>query len=179
MNTDFSHCNVLIIGDVMLDKYYMGKVDRISPEAPVPVVNITREESRLGGASNVANNIAALGGKATLMGIVGYDLMGKEIVRMAKQQGIQTALLKGSAPTITKARIIGGKQQIVRIDYEEKITMSALERNHFINIVNKVIVDAGIIVLSDYGKGVITPELAQEIISLAQATTKAIIVDPT
>ncbi|MGL5683006.1 MAG: D-glycero-beta-D-manno-heptose-7-phosphate kinase [Marinifilaceae bacterium] len=178
MNTDFSHCNVLIIGDVMLDKYYIGKVDRISPEAPVPVVNITKEESRLGGASNVAHNVVALGGKATLMGVVGYDFMGKEIERMAKQHGIGTSLLKGTAPTITKARVIGGKQQIVRIDYEERISLSELEQEHFINNVNNLIHDAGIVVLSDYGKGVITNELAQRIIQIAQAVNKPILVDP-
>ena len=80
---DFSNCKILIVGDVMLDKYYFGKVERISPEAPVPIVNIVTEESRLGGASNVANNISSLGGQATLCGAVGYDFFGKEIERMA------------------------------------------------------------------------------------------------
>ena len=118
---DFSNSKILIVGDVMLDKYYFGKVDRISPEAPVPIVNIQKEESRLGGASNVANNIVSLGGHSLLCGVIGHDLFGKEIERISRHKNIDTFLLKTSSPTITKARIIGGKQQIVRVDYDGKI----------------------------------------------------------
>ena len=122
---DFSNSKILIVGDVMLDKYYFGKVDRISPEAPVPIVNIQKEESRLGGASNVANNIVSLGGHSLLCGVIGHDLFGKEIERISRHKNIDTFLLKTSSPTITKARIIGGKQQIVRVDYEDKSELNA------------------------------------------------------
>ena len=109
MDLNFNSCKILIVGDVMLDKYYFGKVERISPEAPVPIVNIVNEESRLGGASNVANNITSLGGQATLCGAIGHDFFGKEIERMARQKKIKTGFVKTEQPTITKARIIGGK----------------------------------------------------------------------
>ena len=89
MDLNFNSCKILIVGDVMLDKYYFGKVERISPEAPVPIVNIVTEESRLGGASNVANNITSLGGQATLCGAIGYDFFGKEIERMAHRKFCQ------------------------------------------------------------------------------------------
>lgn len=107
MKLNFNDCKILIVGDVMLDKYYFGKVERISPEAPVPIVNIVTEESRLGGASNVANNITSLGGQATLCGAIGHDFFGKEIERMAHRKGIKTDFVKTEQPTITKARVIG------------------------------------------------------------------------
>ena len=103
MDLNFNSCKILIVGDVMLDKYYFGKVERISPEAPVPIVNIVNEESRLGGASNVANNITSLGGQATLCGAIGHDFFGKEIERMARQKKIKTGFVKTEQPTITKA----------------------------------------------------------------------------
>ena len=128
---DFSNCKILIVGDVMLDKYYFGKVERISPEAPVPIVNIVTEESRLGGASNVANNISSLGGQATLCGAVGYDFFGKEIERMAHRKGIRTEFIKTEQPTITKARVIGGRQQIVRLDYEQRLEVPEKTKEDF------------------------------------------------
>ena len=100
---NFSDCKILIVGDVMLDKYYFGTVERISPEAPVPIVNITKEESRLGGAANVANNIASLGGHPLLCGTVGHDFQGRELERISKQKQISTLLLHTVNPTITKA----------------------------------------------------------------------------
>lgn len=178
MKLDFEACNIVIIGDVMLDKYYIGRVDRISPEAPVPVVNITREESRLGGASNVANNVAALGGRSTLIGVVGRDFFGKEIERLAKNNGILTQLIRTEAPTITKARIIGGKQQIVRIDYEEKIRLSEEVRKQLVSSTRQCLDESGIIVLSDYGKGVVSAELCQAIIEMAIAKQHIVVVDP-
>ena len=139
---NFSDCKILIVGDVMLDKYYFGTVERISPEAPVPIVNITKEESRLGGAANVANNIASLGGHPLLCGTVGHDFQGRELERISKQKQISTLLLHTVNPTITKARIIGGKQQIVRVDYENKNAIpyedkKILQENTFIAAIGK------------------------------------------
>ena len=140
---DFSNSKILIVGDVMLDKYYFGKVDRISPEAPVPIVNIQKEESRLGGASNVANNIVSLGGHSLLCGVIGRDLFGKEIERISRHKNIDTFLLKTSSPTITKARIIGGKQQIVRVDYEDKSELNADNKKLFRDTISRILPEQG------------------------------------
>ena len=175
---DFSKCKVLIIGDIMLDKYYFGSVERISPEAPVPVVNIKKEESRLGGASNVANNIASLGATAMLCGAIGHDFFGKEIERMAKKRNIGLSLTASSQPTITKARIIGGKQQIVRLDYEEKLELAEEEITTFKCNIHKLLPSYQILVISDYGKGFISDSLCKFLIEEARHLQIPIIIDP-
>ena len=158
---DFSNSKILIVGDVMLDKYYFGKVDRISPEAPVPIVNIQKEESRLGGASNVANNIVSLGGHSLLCGVIGHDLFGKEIERISRHKNIDTFLLKTSSPTITKARIIGGKQQIVRVDYEDKSELNADNKKLFRDTISRI-----------------SEDLCRYLIKLAHKYDKKVIIDP-
>ena len=155
---DFSNYKVLIVGDVMLDKYYFGQVERISPEAPVPIVNIRKEESRLGGASNVANNIASLGGQTLLCGTIGHDFFGREIENISHRRHIHTFLLRTSNPTITKARIIGGKQQIVRVDYEEKNGLSENEKQQLKEKISQALPEYHILVISDYGKGLISED---------------------
>ena len=173
---DFSNSKILIVGDVMLDKYYFGKVDRISPEAPVPIVNIQKEESRLGGASNVANNIVSLGGHSLLCGVIGHDLFGKE--RISRHKNIDTFLLKTSSPTITKARIIGGKQQIVRVDYEDKSELNADNKKLFRDTISRILPEYDILVISDYGKGLISEDLCRYLIKLAHKYDKKVIIDP-
>lgn len=175
---NFSNSKVLIVGDIMLDKYYFGNVERISPEAPVPVVNIKKEESRLGGASNVANNISSLGGQVLLCGAVGHDFFGKEIERMAKKKNISLSLIKTAHPTITKARIIGGKQQIVRLDYEERVSLSAAETEGLKQNVAEQLANYQILVISDYGKGFITEEICHFLIKEAKKQHKTVIIDP-
>ena len=175
---DFSNSKILIVGDVMLDKYYFGKVDRISPEAPVPIVNIQKEESRLGGASNVANNIVSLGGHSLLCGVIGHDLFGKEIERISRHKNIDTLLLKTSSPTITKARIIGGKQQIVRVDYEDKSELNADNKKLFRDTISRILPEYDILVISDYGKGLISEDLCRYLIKLAHKYDKKVIIDP-
>lgn len=175
---DFSNSKILIVGDIMLDKYYFGSVDRISPEAPVPVVNIKQEDSRLGGASNVANNISSLGGQVMLCGAVGHDFFGKEIERMARKKSIALTLHKTSYPTITKARIIGGKQQIVRLDYEEKIVLSETEQAEIRHIIQDTLPGYDLLVISDYGKGFISEELCRFMIIEAKRLQKPVIIDP-
>lgn len=162
----------------MLDKYYFGKVERISPEAPVPVVNIKKEETRLGGASNVAHNISSLGGQVLLYGAIGHDFFGKEIERMARQKNIGTVLVKNSFPTITKARIIGGKQQIVRLDFEEKISLSPKEEEALKESIAAVLGQYDILIVSDYGKGLISESLCQFLITLARENQLPVIIDP-
>ena len=178
MDLNFNSCKILIVGDVMLDKYYFGKVERISPEAPVPIVNIVTEESRLGGASNVANNITSLGGQATLCGAIGYDFFGKEIERMAHRKGIKTDFVKTEQPTITKARIIGGRQQIVRIDYEQHLELSEKAREDFQTHLASLFQEFPTLVISDYGKGMISEELCSFLIKTAKSHRTRVIVDP-
>lgn len=178
MDLNFNTCKILIVGDIMLDKYYFGKVERISPEAPVPIVNIVTEESRLGGASNVANNISSLGGQAVLCGAVGYDFFGKEIERMAHRKGIQTDFIKTEQPTITKARIIGGRQQIVRLDYEQHLELSEKTTENFKNQLSSLLHDMPTLVISDYGKGLISEEICTFLIQAAKQDGTRVIVDP-
>lgn len=178
MALDFSNSKVLIVGDIMLDKYYFGSVERISPEAPVPVVNIKKEENRLGGAANVANNICELGGQAFLCGTIGYDFFGKEVERITRDKHISASLLRTQQPTITKARIIGGKQQIVRLDYEENIRLTSEEEQKLLEHITSTLSGCRILVISDYGKGLITEHLCQEMIRRAHERNITVIVDP-
>lgn len=175
---DFSDSKILIVGDVMLDKYYFGCVERISPEAPVPIVNILKEESRLGGAANVANNIASLGGHTLLCGTIGHDFFGKEIERISRQKNIRTVLLKTLCPTITKARIIGGKQQIVRVDYEDKAAISSTNKRLLKETIHAYLPEYDILVISDYGKGLISEEVCHFLIRQARKADKKVIIDP-
>lgn len=177
-NLNFVTGKVLIVGDVMLDKYYFGKVERISPEAPVPIVNIQKEESRLGGAANVANNIASLGGQPLLCGVTGRDFYGKELEHISKDKNIRTLLLHGNCPTITKARIIGGKQQIVRVDYEGKTALSNEDKKLFQNKILELLPAYDILIISDYGKGLISEDLCNYLIRKANKLNKKIIIDP-
>lgn len=177
-NINFSNGKILIVGDVMLDKYYFGSVERISPEAPVPIVNIRKEESRLGGAANVANNIASLGGQTLLCGTIGHDLLGKELERISRQKNIKTMLLRTPCPTITKARIIGGKQQIVRVDYEDRSALRNEDKKLLQEAVSANLSDYDILVISDYGKGLITEEFCSYLIRHAKKAGKKIIIDP-
>lgn len=175
---DFSNSKIFIIGDIILDKYYFGTVERISPEAPVPIVTIRKEESRLGGAANVANNIASLGGQTMLCGVIGHDLFGKEVERISRQKQIKTLLLKSSNPTTTKARIIGSKQQIVRVDYADYAELKDEDLRTLRTFVQTHLPDYDILVISDYGKGLISEELSTFLIRYAHKIGKKIIVDP-
>lgn len=177
-NINFSNGKILIVGDVMLDKYYFGSVERISPEAPVPIVNIRKEESRLGGAANVANNIASLGGQTLLCGTIGHDLLGKELERISRQKNIKTMLLHTPCPTITKARIIGGKQQIVRVDYEDRSALRNEDKKLLQEAISANLSDYDILVISDYGKGLITEEFCSYLIRHAKKAGKKVIIDP-
>lgn len=175
---NFSNNKILIVGDVMLDKYYFGNVERISPEAPVPIVSICKEESRLGGAANVANNIASLGGQTLLCGVIGHDFFGKEIEQISRQKNIKTFLLKNLCPTITKARIIGGKQQIVRVDYENKTVLKSEDNKLLKEKIDTLLSEYDILVISDYGKGLISEEFCSYLIRHAHKIGKKIIIDP-
>ena len=172
---DFSAARVLVVGDLMLDRYWFGDVDRISPEAPVPVVLVRRSEERLGGAANVALNVAGLGAGATLIGVVGDDEPGRRVTALAHERGIDAHLeIDPLLPTTIKLRVIGRQQQLLRIDFEQTPDERVLARKF--ESLRARIDDAQVLVLSDYGKG----GLAQigRMIALARAAARTIVVDP-
>jgi len=168
-------CRILVIGDVMLDRYWFGEVERISPEAPVPVVRVARREDRLGGAANVARNIVALGAQATLVGIVGSDEAGQCIQRLAGEAGIEAALVADAGlPTTLKMRVLGRQQQLLRVDFEEHPGAAALDGIDA--EVASHLAGHDVVVLSDYAKGTLTR--VEALIAAARAAGVPVLVDP-
>lgn len=172
---DFSATRILVVGDVMLDRYWFGDVQRISPEAPVPVVRVQRSDERLGGAANVARNAAVLGAKVALVGVVGDDEPGRRIESLAHGLGIDCRLaVEPGLPTTIKLRVIGRQQQLLRIDFEQAPGEPTLARK--LDAVNELLPDAQVLVLSDYGKGSLVQ--IEAIVGEALAAGKQVIVDP-
>ncbi|MGB7479458.1 MAG: D-glycero-beta-D-manno-heptose-7-phosphate kinase [Burkholderiaceae bacterium] len=166
---------ILVAGDVMLDRYWFGEVNRISPEAPVPVVRIEKREERLGGAANVARNIAALGAQSGLLGIVGRDEAGDAVDQMLATAGIQSFLQRDPAiSTIIKLRVIGRQQQLLRIDFEHPPGQLVLRDK--LTRFNALLPQHDLVVLSDYAKGALT-DVAQ-MIAAARECGKRVLVDP-
>ncbi len=166
---------VLIVGDAMLDRYWFGAVERISPEAPVPVVKVDREEERLGGAANVALNVKALGGQATLLTVVGEDEPAAHLRQMLERAGIRTLL--GTDPklyTIVKLRVIGRAQQLLRIDFENQPDHEVLAG--MLAEFERVLPEHDAVLFSDYGKGGL--EHIPRMIELARGAGKPVLVDP-
>jgi D-beta-D-heptose 7-phosphate kinase/D-beta-D-heptose 1-phosphate adenosyltransferase len=176
----FRGAKVLVIGDAMLDEYVIGAVSRISPEAPVPVLDVRSRYSSAGGAANVAMNVASLGASADLAGITGNDNAGICLRQLLRARGIDDEyLIKDSERgTISKTRIIAGQQQICRIDHEERSDISASLLAKLLAVVAAPLNDCGVVVLSDYAKGTLTTECCRRIIQLAHALGKPVIVDP-
>ena len=148
-----SKSNIVVFGDVMLDRYVSGSVDRVSPEAPVPVLKPIKEEIRLGGAANVALNLSSLGSKVSLIGISGKDSSSAQILNLLKENKIKSELVKSSLPTITKLRLLSSKQQLLRVDNEEEFTKddwSSAKRRFDKSISLK---GNNLLIISDYGKG--------------------------
>ncbi len=171
----FSKAHLLVVGDVMLDRYWFGDTHRISPEAPVPVLQVGKIDERLGGAANVARNIAALGAKTTILGIVGNDEPGQRVVDLLKAGGVDSQLeIDAQVPTIVKLRVIARQQQLIRLDFEATPTENALA--HKLERFEKLVGSADVVVLSDYGKGALG-QVAQ-MIEQAKAQNKMILVDP-
>ena len=171
----FQHARLLVIGDVMLDRYWHGSASRVSPEAPVPVVQVTSREDRPGGAGNVALNIAALGSAVRLVGVVGDDETGLELLSRLKAAGVYCDFLQSEEkPTITKLRIISQHQQLIRLDFEK-----AFEASDIIGLQDKaksLVDDSQVMVLSDYGKGALHDII--DLIDLGRSRNIPIIVDP-
>jgi rfaE bifunctional protein kinase chain/domain len=171
----FAKTNLLVVGDVMLDRYWFGDSDRISPEAPVPVVQVSRVDERLGGAANVARNVAALGANTTILGVIGEDEAGARIGELLKQSGVNSQLeVDPKVPTTVKLRVIARQQQLIRLDFEETPSQTALEQK--LARFEKALGTADVLVLSDYGKGALSQVAAM--IEYARAQNKVILVDP-
>jgi rfaE bifunctional protein kinase chain/domain len=171
---------VLIIGDVMLDSYIWGSVDRISPEAPVPVVTVKKRDYRLGGAANVALNVKALGAQPTLCALVGNDDAGQRLSEALKKESISEAgLVRTSArPTTVKTRVIASHQHVVRVDEESDRIANAQEESELIQKVAQLLKETDVVIFEDYDKGVLMPSIIQHVISAANKAGIPTVVDP-
>lgn len=177
----FRNKKVLVIGDVMLDRYMIGNVQRISPEAPVPVVELKKEEDRLGGAANVALNIISLGAEVVLASVVGNDAYGQRILDLCAENQIEsnTILKINSRPTTVKTRILGNKQQLLRIDYELNEYLNEAEEKKFLDFVLPSITNEfDAVIFEDYNKGLLTERIIQELISRCKQNNIPTAVDP-
>ena len=176
----FSRLKVLIIGDLMIDSYTWGRVSRISPEAPVPVVNVIRRESRLGGAGNVVLNIASLGATAVICSVIGDDAPGRELQKIILDSNLSTEglIVEPGRMTTVKERIIAGSQQVVRVDSETENSISLSSQQALLALIKRSISDVDVIIFEDYDKGVLSAELIQSVISMAKENNIPTVVDP-
>src|ERR1700720_2416438 len=171
---------VLCIGDVMLDHYVYGQVERVSPEAPIPVLWIEREMKTLGGAGNVMRNLRALGAASSFISVVGNDEAGREIRRLvgAQDGGEAHVLVQPQRTTTVKTRYIAGNQQLLRADRESAIPLDPYIREDLLRLACELVADHPVVIISDYGKGVLTEGVALEIIRAATEAGAQVIVDP-
>lgn len=173
---------ILVVGDVMIDAYTLGKVHRVSPEAPVPIVSLEKQEERLGGAANVALNLQSLGAEAILCSVIGNDGQGKRLCSLLREQRMTDAGIVSSGERVTtvKTRVIGNNQHLLRIDAEDTHALSEVEELEFITAVKKLLdsekIDA--IIFEDYNKGVLTPGVIQGLIAAAAQRNIPTAVDP-
>ena len=176
----FKNKKILILGDVMLDKYIWGDVSRISPEAPVQIVNVTGESYVPGGAANVANNIAALSAKSFIVGVVGNDNTKKELIKELEKRNVDVngLIIDENKRTIRKVRVFGRNQQLLRFDYEKKGYVDANTENSIFDFVSKKLDEIDAIIISDYAKGTITKNLMEKLIALCKEKNKIVVIDP-
>ena len=176
----FDKSRILVIGDIMLDQFIWGKVSRISPEAPVPVVGVERETTMLGGAANVVNNIVACGGNALLCGLVGDDFRGREIISKLETLGatVEGIFVEDDRPTTMKTRIIAHAQQVVRYDRESVKPLREETRRRILDLILKEKKDLSGIIISDYGKGVISAQLMDGLKAVFSESNGPVAVDP-
>jgi D-glycero-beta-D-manno-heptose-7-phosphate kinase len=179
---DFSNTRVAILGDVMLDTYWWGSVDRISPEAPVPVVALKRKELRVGGAANVALNTASLGAKTTMIAVIGADADGEQLIQLLQEKNIDTQYIKKAANRVTtnKTRVMSRNQQMMRLDAEITTDIDTETENILLEQVKLCIEiqKPQVLILEDYNKGVLTPRIIKEVIALCKAKNIITAVDP-
>jgi D-beta-D-heptose 7-phosphate kinase/D-beta-D-heptose 1-phosphate adenosyltransferase len=176
----FKKVRILVIGDLIMDHFIWGKVRRISPEAPVPVVEVTSESIVLGGSANVVNNIHSLGGRAAITGVIGNDNDGRRLVDMLKAKGIESeGIIKDARrPTTIKTRIIAHSQQMVRFDREKKDRIEPDTTAKVLSYIKKAVKTADLVVISDYAKGLISQQLVEETNAACQKLGKPVAVDP-
>ncbi len=176
----FREARVLVVGDLVLDEFIWGKAERISPEAPVPVVWAQTQSYMPGGASNVANNIASLGGQASLCGVVGEDSYADVLLGRLRDRGVDTdgVLAEAGRPTTVKTRIIAAHQQVVRVDREETHPLTDASVRRLLEVVRRKMPDVDAVVVEDYGKGVVTPAVLKGVIAAARRRDKIVTVDP-
>jgi len=176
----FSQSRIFVLGDLILDQYIWGTVNRVSPEAPVPVVHVNSESYRLGGAANVYQNILALGGHVELCGVLGNDAEGKRVLQEIRQTSPHSPgiFIDKTRPTIKKTRVIAHNQQIVRFDVEQRTPVSKAIEKKIIRYLASCIPDLSCIVISDYAKGLITEDLMHRVKELAKSHEVPVLVDP-
>ncbi len=173
----FRDHSVLVIGDLVLDQYVWGRVSRISPEAPVPVVDVTGETFKLGGAANVANNIVSLGGRATVMGVVGRDRAAETMENLLTEQGIVFLAVEDKRPTTVKTRVIAHSQQVVRFDQENRDYISGKVLKNILKNIEEAVDEHDAVIISDYKKGVVNREVVNAVVRAAGAK-QFVAVDP-
>jgi len=176
----FNQARVLVVGDLILDEFIWGSVSRISPEAPVPVVWVESENFMPGGASNVANNIRALGGEVFIVGVVGADSRGEVLQDLLRKQGVHCdgIFVDKQRPTTEKTRVIAHHQQVVRIDREKVMALSDLVLDKIIDFIRQKIREVDALIIEDYGKGVVVPRLVREAVRAGKKWGRVITVDP-
>lgn len=174
----FDTRKILVIGDVMLDRYIYGKVERISPEAPIPIVKVYDEKYVAGGAGNTAVNLACLGAEVNLIGVVGEDGEAEILKKILKENGINYCFFSDKRPTIQKIRIVGERQQIVRVDYEDSNQIDEILERKIKGKIKELVKEVNAVIISDYAKGCITKQIATFTIRYANKCNKKVIVDP-
>lgn len=177
---DFNELKVLIIGDVMLDSYIWGAVERISPEAPVPIVNVKKKDFRLGGAANVALNVSSLGAKPILVALIGDDDEGKKLIQRLDEGRISKdgIVVSTHRPTTVKTRIIASHQHVVRVDEESDKEVNAKEESDIMLRIEKLLPSCQVVIFEDYDKGVLNASIIEKTVALAQKNKIPTVVDP-
>jgi D-beta-D-heptose 7-phosphate kinase/D-beta-D-heptose 1-phosphate adenosyltransferase len=177
---NFTKKTIFVVGDIIMDHYIWGNVSRISPEAPVPVVDVREESYLLGGAANVLNNVVSLGGKAMICGVIGHDDIGRKVIHELRIKGIDTGgvIVESNRPTTIKTRIIAHSQQVVRYDREKREEINHTVREIIKEYVRNKLLEIDAIIISDYYKGVITKELVNDIVSIVNSKDLPVVVDP-
>lgn len=172
--------SVLVIGDLMVDHYIWGSATRLSPEAPVPVVNVKKESTTLGGAGNVVQNLVALGANVSVAGVIGNDVSGKQLIEILESEGVNTSTIIAdhSRTTTVKTRVLVGSHQLVRVDREVAEPVSAALEEELIAGIVANIESADIVLLSDYNKGLFAAGITQRIIKIANEHQKKVVIDP-
>jgi rfaE bifunctional protein kinase chain/domain len=174
----FPNCRILVVGDVMIDRYVIGKVERLNPEAPVPILHAKSHHCATGGAGNTAKNAAALGASAILVSVVGTDRTAEELAAAATEEGYRAVLVKDpSRPTVEKTRFIVGGQQMLRVDHEETLDIDGVVEEQVVAAIHEAAKVSDAVIVSDYAKGVLTAAVAQAVLAAAAAHKLPVMAD--